>query len=259
MNDLKALIFDVDGTLANTEKQGHRVAFNRAFRDLGLDWEWSVELYGQLLDVAGGKERIRHYLDHFHPSVSQPLDTEQFVVDLHRRKTHHFLSLLKSGGIPLRSGVKRLLVEARDAGLSLSIATTATLENVTSLLETNMGKTALDWFDVVAAGDVVAHKKPSPDVYLYVLDHLGLRPEQCLAFEDSFNGFSASRAANLPTIITVNEYTRWQAFDGALVVLDRMGEAKRPFTVLQGDVGNARHLTLDLARRLWRRSTQRNA
>lgn len=259
MNDLKALIFDVDGTLANTEKEGHRVAFNLAFRELGLSWEWSVELYGQLLDVAGGKERIRNYLDRFHPTVAQPLSLERFIEDIHRRKNHHFGSLLKSGGIPLRSGVERLLNEARDAGLSLSIATTATPESVKILLESTLGTAAFDWFDVVAAGDMVMDKKPSPDVYLYVLDHLGLRPQQCIAFEDSFNGICATRAAKLPTIITVNEYTRGQAFDGALVVLDRMGEANQPFSVLQGDVGDSGYLTLELVRRLWRKSFQETA
>lgn len=256
MNDLKALIFDVDGTLANTEKEGHRVAFNLAFRDVGLNWEWSVELYGQLLDVAGGKERIRYYLDRFQPSLLKHGNPEQLIANLHRLKNQHFMALSRKGGIPLRSGVQRLLDEARGAGLSLSIATTATPESVKTLLESSLGSGVLEWFDVVAAGDMVAHKKPSPDVYLYVLHHLGLKPEQCIAFEDSFNGFCATRAANLPTIITVNEYTHNHNFDGALAVLDRMGEADQPFRVIQGDVGDAHYLTLELVRRLWRQSWQ---
>ena len=130
MTELKALIFDVDGTLAETERDGHRVAFNLAFRDARLDWEWGIQEYGSLLAISGGKERIRYYIEHYDPPLSPQQDLDGFIVDLHRRKTEHYLALLKSGAISLRPGVVRLLREARAAGLMLAVATTTSLQNV---------------------------------------------------------------------------------------------------------------------------------
>src|SRR5262245_50367357 len=127
---LEALIFDVDGTLADTERDGHRIAYNAAFAEKGLAWDWTVSLYGELLSVTGGKERIRHYLEHWRTDFSPPADLDAFIADLHAVKTRHYTQLLRSGGIPLRPGVRRLLEEARAAGLRLAIVTTTTPANV---------------------------------------------------------------------------------------------------------------------------------
>jgi HAD superfamily hydrolase (TIGR01509 family) len=229
---LAAFIFDVDGTLADTERDGHRVAFNQAFVEAGLDWYWDVDLYGALLTVTGGKERMRHYLDRYRPDWVQPADLDSLITHLHAAKTRHYTTLLAQGGIPLRPGVARLLNEARTAGIRLAIATTTTPENVSALLEHALAPEALDWFEVIAAGDVVPAKKPAPDIYHYALDRLGLRPEQCLAFEDSLNGLHAARGAGLTTVVTINDYTRDQDFTGAALVLDQLGEPDRPFAVL---------------------------
>ena len=191
MKQLEALIFDVDGTLADTERDGHRIAFNRAFAEAGLDWDWSVELYGKLLSVTGGKERILHYLDRYRPGFPRPSNLPAFVADLHAAKTKHYVRLLEEGGIPLRPGVKRLLGEAKDAGLRLAIATTTTPANVTALLETALPGGA-SWFDVIGAGDIVPAKKPAPDIYRYVLQELRLGPDRCLAFEDSAHGLHSA-------------------------------------------------------------------
>ena len=212
--NLQALIFDVDGTLADTERDGHRIAFNTAFAEAGLPWHWDVARYGELLVVTGGKERIRFYCERYAPEFLQQADVDARIKALHAAKTRHYVALC-SRGIPLRPGVERLLREAHAAGLRLAIATTTTPENVTALLSADL----LALFEKVGAGDTVPYKKPAPDIYLWVLDQLALPASACLAIEDSENGLKASRGAGLETLITLTDYTRDHDFSGALNVL----------------------------------------
>ncbi len=232
MTELKALLFDVDGTLADTERDGHRVAFNRAFAAAGLDWHWDVETYGQLLKVAGGKERLRHFIDTCKPAMAEQAKLDHYITTLHAAKTRHFITLLQAGAMPLRPGVARLLKAARAAGLRLAIATTSTARNVEALLAMTLGEQSVGWFDVIAAGDVVAAKKPAPDIYIYALQQLGLSARECLAFEDSDVGFLAAGGAGLKTIVTVNAYTRRQHFADNAIVLDQLGEPDAGFSLL---------------------------
>ena len=221
---LSALIFDVDGTLADTE-DAHRKAFNAAFADFGFDWTWDPGLYTRLLAVTGGRARIRHYLQDADPGLLERDDIDELIAALHKRKTDHYVAALNSGGVPLRPGVERLLREARDMdGLRLAVATTTTPVNFQALIENTLGAEALDWFDVIGAGDCVDNLKPAPDVYLWVLDKLGLAAADCLALEDSANGLKAAMAAGLKMVITFCPYTAEHDFSGAIKVLDGFGE-----------------------------------
>ncbi len=254
---LKALIFDVDGTLSNTERDGHRVAFNQAFEEYGLDWNWSVETYGKLLAVTGGKERMKFYTKEFINKDDIPIGIEEKIPELHAAKTRHYTKLLSTGAIPLRPGVERLIAEARERGYRLAIATTTTPENVTALLTHTLGEASIDWFEVIAAGDIVPAKKPAPDIFEYAIKEMNLSADECIAFEDSENGIKSSIGAKLNTIITINDYTKDHDFTGASIVLDHMGEPGQPFSVINGDNGDALFLNCDLVEKLHQQATTR--
>lgn len=234
MGSLKAILFDVDGTLADTERHGHRVAFNMAFEEAGLDWHWGEDLYGELLKVTGGKQRMRYFLSDFYQGNPPEEGLDELIISLHANKNRHYQELLENGVIPLRPGVERLIHEARDQGVQLGIATTTTPGNVYSLLEATLGKESLNWFAVIAAGDMVPRLKPAPDVFVYAMEKIGLRADECVAIEDSANGVKSAVAAGLKTLVTVNGYTADDNFSGSTLVVDHLGEPGHPCSVLAG-------------------------
>jgi HAD superfamily hydrolase (TIGR01509 family) len=224
---LRALIFDVDGTLADTES-AHRAAFNHAFDELGLDWHWDEALYTDLLDVSGGKERIRHYWRQVNPDI---LDLNGHAVQdtvnrIHELKTAHYEAAVASGAVSLRPGVLALIDEALGAGMHLAIATTTSPVNIAALLRQAMGPAWRHNFTAIGDASSAPVKKPHPQVYLQMLDALKLDAQNCLAFEDSGNGLKAATLAGLATIITPTQYTRHHDFDRALHVLPDLGETR---------------------------------
>jgi len=253
MSALQALIFDVDGTLADTERNGHRPAFNKAFAAAGLDWFWSVELYGELLAVTGGKERMLHYIEKYLPNFQAPGDLNEFIAGLHRSKNGFYAEMVANGELPLRSGVRRLLLEAQQEGIRLAIATTTSKENVEALLEHSLEADSASWFEVISAGDVVKAKKPSPDIFIHAMEAMKLKPEDCLAVEDSSNGLRSALGAGLKTLVTVSGYTAKEKFPGAALVVDQLGEPDQPMHVLAGDGEGAGYVDMALLRRLHER------
>jgi HAD superfamily hydrolase (TIGR01509 family) len=224
---LSALIFDVDGTLADTE-EAHRAAFNAAFDEAGLEWHWSVATYARLLEVSGGKERIRYYWQRVDPAGAASPDAGAVIDAVHACKTRHYDRLAGNGQLALRPGVLRLIRQARAAPLELAIATTTTPANIDALLRTPLGNHWRALFSAVCDAATSAVKKPAPDVYHAALAALELPASDCLAFEDSANGLQAARAAGIPTVVTPTAYTRHQRFDGALRRLDDLGEVDLP-------------------------------
>ncbi len=247
---LKAIIFDVDGTLAETEKDGHRIAFNLAFQQADLPWQWGVNLYGELLEIGGGKERLRHYLNIYQPQFDLREDLDLFIRKIHQNKSCHYRQLLENNSIPLRVGVERFITEASNAGLKLAIASTASVENVKALLDNSLNGEMAKLFTVIVAGDMVKKKKPAPDIYQLALEKLNLSPEECIAIEDTNQGLIAATQAGLKTLITVNEYTKQQNFELASLVVNYLGEKNNPFTVIEGNNHNHDYFNLDLARKL---------
>jgi HAD superfamily hydrolase (TIGR01509 family) len=216
---LRALLWDVDGTLAETEDEGHRIAFNRSFAEAGLNWHWDSALYGELLAIAGGKERLLAWWRRIDAAAADAPAAAAMVRRLHERKTAIYVDLLSGGAIQLRPGVQALLQQAQAAGLRQAIATTTTPENVTQLVEVTLGADGHRLFEVVGAGDVVAAKKPAPDIYLWVMAQLGLRAHECLALEDSAVGARAAQAAGVPVLLTRSRHTGGAPIPGCVADL----------------------------------------
>jgi HAD superfamily hydrolase (TIGR01509 family) len=220
---MKALLFDCDGVLVDTERDGHRVAFNRAFAVKGLGVEWSVARYGELLHTAGGKERMRRHFDEcgWPPGT---IDREALIQELHRLKTDLFMEIVERGELPLRSGVARLIDEARAVGMVLAICSTSNERAVNAIVEKLLGPERKAAFALILAGDVVARKKPDPAIYHLAARRLGVEPEACMVIEDSRNGLLAAKAAGTRCVITTNGYTAAEGFTEADGVFAALGD-----------------------------------
>lgn len=246
---LQAIIFDVDGTLADTE-EFHRQAFNEAFAEFELDWYWSREEYTELLAISGGRERIRAYAEQHLRPCPAAATLRELALKIHTRKSALYRDKLCNGHIGLRNGVLRLLREAHGRGVHCAIATSTSAFNVETLLQHALDRPLTDYFESVVTSDIVVDKKPSPAVYQYAMAELGLAPDQCVALEDTGSGNAAARAAGLKTVITTHQFTQHHDFTGASLVLDRLGCPDKPFHVYAGNPHGADYVDIDLLDKL---------
>jgi HAD superfamily hydrolase (TIGR01509 family) len=222
MSELKAIFWDQDGVIIDTEKDGHRVAFNKMFKHEGYDFEWDVETYGNLLEISGGKERMRHYFTEKGIILAGiPEKDAELLLTLHKKKTAIFVEMIESGILPLRTGVKRLMQECMQAGLRLGVCTTANERSANAIAKGMLGEINLEF---VLAGDVVSKKKPDPEIYLLALEKTGLSPDACIVIEDSRNGILAAKAAGLRAVATTNIYTENEDLSDAAIVVTSLGD-----------------------------------
>lgn len=221
---MEAILFDCDGVLADTERDGHRQGFNQAFAENKLDMDWGVERYGVLLETGGGKERMTAHWNEVGWPESMPEENRKAkVLELHLRKTDIFMDLIDAGKIPLRAGVLRLVDEAIAADVRLAVCSTSNEKAVSNLVSTLMGPERAAKFQIFA-GDMVKSKKPSPDIYNLAVDTMGLDKSRCAIVEDSHIGLGAAKAAGIACVVTKSSYTGGEDFTGADMVLEELGD-----------------------------------
>jgi HAD superfamily hydrolase (TIGR01509 family) len=220
---MEALIFDCDGVLVDTERDGHRVAFNMAFADKGIDLVWSIEEYKELLKVAGGKERMTYYFD----TNGWPIhfdNRDEIIINLHKQKTQFFMQLIESGTLPVRPGIKRIVDEAIENNIKLAVCSTSNEKSVRLIVELLLGKQRAKHFQAILAGDIVTKKKPDPEIYNICTQELKINPQNCMVIEDSRNGLMAAKAAHYNCLITTNEYTVDENFTEADILVTELGD-----------------------------------
>jgi len=229
MGKIKAVFFDQDGVIIDTERDGHRVSFNMTFKEFGFTDEWSVDYYHELLQVAGGKERMKHHLQTkgFSKSVP-PEQVDDLIKDMHKRKTAIFVELIETGMLPLRAGIHRFMKEAMIAGLIIGVCTTSNEQAAKAITEKILSDIK---FDIVLAGDVVNKKKPDPEIYNLALNRTGLKPEEVIVVEDSKNGVLAGKAAGAHVIVTTNYYTAKEDVSSGDIIVTCLGDP-------EGEKGN---------------------
>jgi HAD superfamily hydrolase (TIGR01509 family) len=234
MQQLKAIFFDMDGTIIDTEKDGHRVAFNEAFAQFGIDAEWDIPKYHQLLQIAGGKERMKFYfMGEGKKHLPEGMSIDDLVQQLHLLKTEIFVSLIESGKLPLRPGIKRIMLEANEKGILIGICTTSNEKAVKAIVNSLLAGIKID---LILAGDIVTKKKPDPEIYLLALQKTGLSGDEVLVVEDSENGLISGKQVGIKVLVTVNEYTKNENMAGADAVLTSLGNEIEKTQVLAGNL-----------------------
>jgi HAD superfamily hydrolase (TIGR01509 family) len=252
---LRAILFDVDGTLADTEALGHRPAYNRAFREMGLPFRWGPKLYRKLLKQPGGRERIRHFLTNYERKLGEQqsqiaANLDSFVARIHDLKSRYFKRYMRRGSVPLRAGIARLMRESHASGVQIAIVTNASRKTLLPVLRYSMGPELAAEVAVIASGEEVGNKKPAPDLYHLAMERLGVSPRDCIALEDSEMGLNAATSAGVCAVVTVNADTQEQNFSKAALVVSSLGEPGAPARIIRGQIQGHPWVTLHTLQRL---------
>lgn len=233
MGIMKALIFDCDGVIAETERDGHRVSFNRAFKEMGIDAQWSIDEYKELLKTSGGKERMKVWFGSHNSALPGKNIDDELIRSLHKRKTEIFMEMGRNGELPVRPGIKRIINEAHEKGLLLAVCSTSNEKSVETLIKSAVGEKEFLYFDVILAGDIVKKKKPAPDIYDMAKKRLGLKAEECFVVEDNRNGLMAARNAGMYCVVTVSFYSRDEDLKEADLLVSSLGDPEIPVSIFK--------------------------
>ena len=231
--DLSAVLFDADGTIAETE-DFHRISFNEAFKEFGLDWYWDEAIYKELINAGGGKERIAHHINRAYPEMLEYKNLNKYITSILQTKNDIFSDYMKESKIKPRPGILRLLRELKEKKIRTGLVSSASKNNLNDLFINGLNVNPEDLFDIIAHGETTANKKPSPEIYEWTLENLKLPSSACMAIEDSPRGLESASKANIKVLITPSKLMVDENFDGALTVLSDLGDNNKPFTVISG-------------------------
>ena len=246
---LNAVLFDVGGTIAESEEI-HRVSFNEAFKEFGLNWYWDEAIYRELVFVGGGKERIKHYITRAWPEMLKQKNLTKYIESVHKIKGQIYEEFLNDSQLKARPGIIRLLKELKNEKIRLAIVSDTTEENLINLFKKGLGINPIEWFEILAHGGCTIQKKPSPDIYLWTLERLKLPPESCLAIEDAPRGVDSAIDAGLKVLVTPSIYTLEEKFEKSSLLLSHLGEPEEPFNVIKGDAFGHSFVDLDLLKKI---------
>ena len=246
---LNAVLFDVGGTIAESEEV-HRVSFNEAFKEFGLNWYWDEAIYKELVFVGGGKERIKYYITRAWPEMLKQKNITKYIESVHKIKGQIYEEFLNDAQLKARPGITRLLKELKSNKIRLAIVSDTTEENLINLFKKGLGINPIEWFEILAHGECTIQKKPSPDIYLWTLEKLKLPAESCLAIEDAPRGVDSAIGAGLKVLVTPSIYTLEEKFEKSLLLLSHLGEPKEPFKVIKGDAFGHSFVDLNLLKKI---------
>lgn len=246
---LNAILFDVGGTIAESEEI-HRVSFNEAFKEFGLNWYWDEAIYRELVFIGGGKERIKHYITRAWPEMLKQKNLTKYIESVHKIKGQIYEEFLNDSQLKARPGIIRLLKELKNEKIRLAIVSDTTEENLINLFKKGLGINPIEWFEILAHGGCTIQKKPSPDIYLWTLERLKLPPELCLAIEDAPRGVDSAIDAGLKVLVTPSIYTLEEKFEKSSLLLSHLGEPEEPFNVIKGDAFGHSFVDLDLLKKI---------
>tara|TARA_B100001248_G_C27242029_1_gene389797 strand:- start:32 stop:787 length:756 start_codon:yes stop_codon:yes gene_type:complete len=242
---LSAVLFDVDGTISETE-DFHRKSFNEAFKEFNLDWFWDEAIYKELINIGDGKERIEYYIKRAWPEMLEYKNLTKYINSIHKVKNEIFKDFIMDSGITFRPGVLRLINELRENNIRIAIVSSTTQEDLLTLFKNGLNMDPTSTFDLIAHGGCTENKRPSPEIYEWILEKLRIPPQSCVAIEDSLRGLRSAVNANINVLVTPSLYTKTENFEEANIVVSSLGEYEKPFEVIKGKTHGNELVNIDL-------------